>query len=200
MYWEMNGLKISVSGIRGRTFGELKPELVLNTALALGFMARGKKILIARDTRASGRSISRIVVGALQSTGVKVIDCGILPTPSAAFLTLKLGCRFGIVITASHNPLGYNGIKIFNSEGNYIDSKTLQSIIADKAKEAARTGTVGWVNKQYMRSCEVDSCVSSKSSAWPLVPLINAASEGAVFLSKPIIDESPGQFLSIVYL
>lgn len=73
--------------------------------------------VVGRDPRASGGFLEAAVVAGLTSAGVDVLLLGVIPTPGVAYLTQALGAAFGVVISASHNPAGYNGIKFFGSGG-----------------------------------------------------------------------------------
>ena len=112
-------------GVRGVANTELTPEL----AMALGkagacVLAESKKrplILIAKDTRISGDMLEDALTAGILSTGGDVIKAGVLPTPGVAYLVRELHADAGVVISASHNPYEYNGIKFFNSEGFKLD-------------------------------------------------------------------------------
>lgn len=101
-------------GIRGKAFEFITPELARKVGRSLyQFRNDNKQIIVARDTRVSGKMIvDEIVKGALEA-GINVCDIGVYATPILAYASLKNDC-FGIMITASHNPYYDNGIKIFN--------------------------------------------------------------------------------------
>lgn len=82
-----------------------------------------KKIIIGRDTRVSGSYIEAIMAKFLSEKGIEVILAGMIPTPTLAFLTKYLKCDYGIVLSASHNPPEYNGIKLFNGNGEKISEE-----------------------------------------------------------------------------
>lgn len=107
-------------GIRGVANRELTAELALRvgraTALVLGNETR-KPVLIGRDPRLSGQMLEGALIAGVTSSGLDVILVGVVPTPAVAFLTRELGCSAGIVISASHNPLQDNGIKVFGGDG-----------------------------------------------------------------------------------
>lgn len=103
------------SGIRGVVGKELTTDLCRDVGRALGaVLPPGSRVCIATDTRLSRELIRDAVVAGLISSGTNVTDFGILPTPALAFLTRDMGFNTGIMITASHNPPEYNGIKVFN--------------------------------------------------------------------------------------
>ncbi|MHC4779443.1 MAG: phosphohexomutase domain-containing protein [Planctomycetota bacterium] len=102
--------------------GPLTPSSVLATGRALGSVlgGPGKKALICRDTRRSGPVIQDDLTRGLNSFGVDVIDAGVRPTPALPYLAKAWDCAFGAVISASHNPMEYNGIKVFGAAGGKI--------------------------------------------------------------------------------
>lgn len=117
-------------GVRGLANGPLTADLALSlaqaTAVVLGQgrtadarRAAGKRItaVVARDPRVSGEFLSAAVEAGLASSGVDVLDAGVLPTPAAAFLIADMDADFGVMVSASHNPAPDNGIKIFARGG-----------------------------------------------------------------------------------
>ncbi len=102
------------SGVRG----VVNKELTVETWLALGCsigttLSIGSRIGIATDTRVSGELVKSSLISGLLSTGMNVINLGILPTPALALLTREMGFDAGAMVTASHNPPEYNGLKLF---------------------------------------------------------------------------------------
>ncbi|MBN1446252.1 MAG: phosphoglucosamine mutase [Candidatus Omnitrophica bacterium] len=117
-----NGLQISVSGIRGIYPDFLTSEVANLFGLSFGSYVRKKKVFICRDTRVSGESLKQAVITGLLCTGKDVVDLGIAATPELAYVLEKIEKSPGVVITASHNPGEYNGIKFFSGEGIYLNS------------------------------------------------------------------------------
>jgi len=104
------------SGIRGVVGEDLSEELCLDVARAIGStLPPHSKVCIATDTRVSREVISSAVTTGLRTAGIDVTHLGILPTPALAFLTGKMGFDTGVMVTASHNPSQFNGIKLFNA-------------------------------------------------------------------------------------
>jgi phosphoglucosamine mutase len=102
------------SGIRGVVNQDLSPDFCHRVALAIGTtLPPASTVCIATDTRISGDIIKEAVTAGLLSCGINVVDSGILPTPALALLTRELGLAAGIMVTASHNPPEFNGIKLF---------------------------------------------------------------------------------------
>ena len=113
------------NGVRGVVSKDLTPELVLTIGEALGTMRKGC-IAVGRDTRTSGETLVKAVKSGLLATGCDVVDCGILPTPALQYL-IKGQFDGGAMITASHNPPEYNGVKIIEADGTEMgDEETLK--------------------------------------------------------------------------
>jgi len=111
------GKLFGTDGVRGIVNKELTPELVLKLSKAIGtFFGKNSKILVGRDVRAGGDMLVKIVEGGLLSVGVEVYD-GMAPTPALQYAVKTLGYDGGVVITASHNPAPYNGIKVVDKDG-----------------------------------------------------------------------------------
>ncbi|MDR1941135.1 MAG: phosphoglucosamine mutase [Endomicrobium sp.] len=91
-------------------------------------LGSGKKILIIRDTRESGKRIQKALSKGFAAAGCEIVLGGVLPTPSASFLVKKLKFGAAVVISASHNPFGDNGIKIFSGSGLKLTDKTESKI------------------------------------------------------------------------
>ena len=107
-------------GIRGVANQELRPELAFKVGRAVAHILCNHKegsILVGKDTRISGDMLESALVAGITSMGIDVILLGVIPTPAVAYLTRKYKALAGVVISASHNPGEYNGIKFFNSDG-----------------------------------------------------------------------------------
>ncbi len=128
------GRLFGTDGVRGVANQELTGEL----ALALGAAAarrlsgrasaRRRVAVIGRDPRASGEMLEAAVIAGLTSEGVDALRAGVLPTPAVAYLTSAYDADFGVMISASHNPMPDNGIKIFGPGGHKLDDATEDQI------------------------------------------------------------------------
>lgn len=128
------GRLFGTDGVRGVANQELSAEL----AMALGSAAvrrlaklnvPGRRIaVIGRDPRASGEMLEAAVIAGVTSEGVDALHVGVLPTPAVAYLTGAYGADFGVMISASHNPMPDNGIKIFGPGGHKLDDATEDQI------------------------------------------------------------------------
>ncbi|OPY47483.1 MAG: Phosphoglucosamine mutase [Methanoregulaceae archaeon PtaU1.Bin222] len=113
------------NGVRGVVGKDLTPELVMVIGQSLGSMRKGR-IAVGRDTRTSGDMFVRALKAGLLSAGCDVVDCGILPTPALQYI-VKGGFSAGAMITASHNPPEYNGVKIIEPDGTEMgDEETVK--------------------------------------------------------------------------
>jgi phosphoglucosamine mutase len=134
------GRLFGTDGVRGVANHELTAEL----ALALGSAAArrlasapapGRRVaVIGRDPRASGEMLEAAVIAGLTSQGVDALRVGVLPTPAVAYLTGAYDADFGVMISASHNPMPDNGIKIFGPGGHKLDDGTedqIEALLAD---------------------------------------------------------------------
>src|SRR4026209_1267835 len=122
----VQGLMISVSGIRGRVGEALTPEIVDRYAAGFGAwsLARNtsKEIVVARDSRVSGPMFHRVVVAALQSVGANVVDLDMAPTPTVQLAVEERDAAGGLAITASHNPIEWNALKFIGCSGLFLDA------------------------------------------------------------------------------
>jgi len=113
----MTGLIVSISGIRGIVGDGLGPREAARFGLAFGTHLRGGRVVLGRDSRPSGPMLADALREGLLATGCPVIDVGILSTPGTSVMVRHLGACGGAIITASHNPAPYNGIKLLSPEG-----------------------------------------------------------------------------------
>jgi len=116
------------SGIRG-LYGK---EVTESLAITIGNVFADGNVAVGRDTRTTGTSLSRAVSSGVMSRGKNVLQLGLVPTPTVALATVKNSCN-GIMITASHNPGEYNGLKLFR-EGKEITKEEEEKIEEDYAK------------------------------------------------------------------
>ena len=117
------GVYFGTDGIRGVVNSSLNHDIILKCGNALAHLNPRAKIVLGRDTRKSGDYIASLFSAGATMAGLDVIDVGICPTAGISYLTKLLGADFGVVISASHNPPEYNGIKIFDSNGLKLGDK-----------------------------------------------------------------------------
>ena len=152
------GRLFGTDGVRGVANTELTCELSMQigraAAMVLSKNLNGKKpkVLIGMDTRASSQMLENAITSGLCSVGADVLQLGVVPTPAVAYLVCKYGCDAGVMISASHNPCEYNGIKIFQSNGYKLPDaleNEIEEIILDNVIEIPTPigGEVGRVTK-----------------------------------------------------
>ena len=106
------------SGIRGVVGQDITPGLCHDVGRSLAsLLPAGARVAVAADTRPTGKGLKEAAVLGLTTSGASVTDWGILPTPALALLTKDLGFAAGVMVTASHNPPEYNGMKLFDGNG-----------------------------------------------------------------------------------
>ncbi|MEU0504902.1 phosphoglucosamine mutase [Nocardia sp. NPDC005998] len=134
------GRLFGTDGVRGLANGSLSPELALQVSgAAAQILSRGKKralAVVGRDPRASGEMLEAAVTAGLTAAGVNVLSVGVLPTPAVAYLTGLYDACLGVMISASHNPMPDNGIKIFAAGGHKLDDAIedrIEALIAEGA-------------------------------------------------------------------
>jgi phosphomannomutase len=115
-------LKIGVSGIRGVVGEFLTPALACQFAQAFGTYVGGGRVVVGRDTRASGPMLEHAVICGLLAGGCEVVELGILPTPTIQMYVAATRASGGVAVTASHNPPEYNALKLFNGEGLFFNN------------------------------------------------------------------------------
>ncbi len=159
------GRLFGTDGVRGIANKDLTNDLAMKIGAAAATVllreAKSAKptVLIGKDTRASGDMLEAALTAGLCSVGCNVLSVGIVPTPAVAYLVGKYECEAGIMISASHNPCEYNGIKIFQKTGYKLDDsieEEIEAIILDNAEkiEYKYGGDVG--NRLYSKNAVRD--------------------------------------------
>ncbi len=123
------GRLFGTDGVRGIVNEELTPEMALRLGKAIAtYLGDGSRVLVGRDARAGGDMLVSAVIAGLLSGGVVVHYAGYAPTPAIQYAVKTLGYDAGVVVTASHNPPQYNGIKVIGPLGIEIDRDTERKI------------------------------------------------------------------------
>lgn len=136
------GRLFGTDGVRGIANLELTAELAYKLGQAGAYVLTAEtkhtpKILVGMDTRISGDMLEAALVAGICSVGAQVVTLGVVPTPAVAYLTRLYGADAGVVISASHNPFEFNGIKFFNSKGYKLSDEIeerIESIILDNSE------------------------------------------------------------------
>ena len=129
-------LMLSVSGARGIVGKTMTPVVAATFAAAFGshirtlVAGRRPKLVVARDGRFGGESLARAVQGALASVGCDVVDIGVAMTPTVGLMIRALGADGGMAVTASHNPIEWNGLKCLDGDGLAPPKPVAEAIIS----------------------------------------------------------------------
>jgi phosphoglucosamine mutase len=133
-------------GVRGIANGDLTPELAFRLGEAAGAVlcdGRRGRLVVGKDTRISGDMLEAALAAGACAAGCDVLLAGIVPTPAVALLTRELGADAGAVISASHNPAAYNGIKFFDADGFKLADDLedrLEAFATSQRRDARPTG------------------------------------------------------------
>lgn len=135
---ELMGRLFGTDGVRGLANDSLSPELAVQVAAAAAQVLRGGEkpalAVVGRDPRASGEMLEAAVTAGLTAAGVDVLSVGVLPTPAVAHLTAVYDACLGVMISASHNPMPDNGIKVFAAGGHKLDDE-----VEDRIEKVVRS-------------------------------------------------------------
>jgi phosphoglucosamine mutase len=136
-------------GVRGVVGEDLTPELVERLGRAATLWSGRGRIFVGRDTRASGVELEEALASGIASAGGNAVVAGVLPTPAVALLTLDLGC----VITASHNPPEYNGVKFFDRDGQKLTDRQeeeIEALLDEHGTGGGEVDQVGVATDSYL--------------------------------------------------
>ena len=147
-------LMISVSGMRGIVGKDLTPELVARHAAALGAWSQtagNRTVVLGRDARTSGAMFAHAATAGLLSVGCDVIDIGVVPTPTAQLAVEHHHAGAGLILTASHNPVEWNALKLVGPDGIFLDAEAGGRVRALAEQGPARGGwnEIGSVHEDH---------------------------------------------------
>src|SRR5436190_17799409 len=128
-------------GVRGIVGKDLTPELVERLGKAATLWSKGGRVFVGRDTRGSGPELEEAFARGVVEAGGNAVLAGVLPTPAVALLALDLG----VVVSASHNPPEYNGIKVFDRDGRKLSDAAEEEIEALFEAEGPGGGEADYV-------------------------------------------------------
>jgi phosphomannomutase len=141
---------LSISGLRGIVGDGLDPVYVTQFALALGTLAGGGSVVVARDGRSTGQMLKHAVIAGLTAAGCRVLDAGIASTPTCGVLVRDRKAAAGLQITASHNPVEWNGLKPFSAAGSVFDEalgRRLIGLLETQSFALSRWDRIGTVEE-----------------------------------------------------
>lgn len=189
----MNGLLVSVSGVRGVVGKAFTAETALNYARAFGTYMKKGKIAIGRDTRRTGQMITSAVVSGLQSTGCDVIDMGVCPTPTIEIAVKDGGYYGGIAITASHNPDNYNALKLIGKGGLFLSEtqgRVVQGLFKSKRFNDSPWNRIGsviyddkWIDYHIKKILALDIISAATIKKRKLMVVVDCVGGAACFMA-----------------
>ncbi len=189
----------SVSGVRGILGKTLSIDDIFNISKAFAIFAKryeGDKIMVAIDGRITGEMIKHIVISSLLSEGYDVIDAGKIPTPTLLLNVRKLKLKGGIIITASHNPIEWNGLKLVSNKGMFLtpdEIKEVKNILDNKELKTDPMQTSSQIMEdKYAIKRHIDEILSSE---WIDVEKIREKSFNVVI---DTVNASPGNALPVL--
>ena len=174
-------------------------DFVISLSEAIGTYFGSGEVLVGRDGRLSGPAVSNAVVSGLLSSGRDVAEGGVVPTPALQYAVKALGYRGGVMVTASHNPAKYNGVKVAGSDGVEVprlDEQRIEKIYFDGSQTKADWKTVGVARPDssvigtYQKG--VLSRVNAKAVVERKFTVVMDLGNGAQSVAAPYIAESMG--------
>ena len=184
------------SGIRGLIGSEVTCELALNVGKSLAYYLQNKgSVVIGYDTRTTNKMLEQAITAGLLESGVDVIKIGMVPTPLVGYATEKLNADAGIMLTASHNPSQYNGIKLWNKNGMAYTSsqeREIEEIYAEKSYTSVSWQNIGKLTQNSeIKGQYIDDLVSMVNIKKNLKVVIDCAS-GAGSEISPLVFRKAG--------
>ena len=184
------------SGIRGKIGSEVTCELALNVGKSLAYyLGNEGTVVLGYDTRTTNKMLDQAICAGLLESGVDVIKIGMVPTPLVGYATEKLGADAGVMLTASHNPSQYNGIKLWNKNAMAYTSAQeaeIEEIYANKDYISVSWDNVGTLSvNEEIKGQYIDDLVSMVNIKPGLKVVIDCAS-GAGSEISPLVFRKAG--------
>ena len=187
--------------IRGRIPDELSEDLVYDIGRAYATFLEPRKVVVGRDIRLSSESMAKALCRGLNDSGVDVVDIGLCGTEQVYFATFHLDLDGGVMITASHNPADYNGLKLVRSQARPISSDTglqeIERLTLDKAFRAAPNS--GRTEDLQLHDEYVEHLLGyvDRSKLRPLKIVVNAGNGGAGTIIDRLEPSLPFEFVKV---
>ena len=196
-------------GVRGIANSELTCELAYKIGKAGAYILtkgnKDAKIVVGKDTRISGDMLEAALISGICSVGADVICLGVIPTPAVSLLTKKYNADAGVVISASHNPVEYNGIKFFSSTGHKLPDEVEMEIeahiyndLADISLPFGDSVGVKEVNENGMDDY-MDYIKNTLDTDFSGMKIALDCAEGAAYFCAPQVFESLGAEVFVIH-
>ena len=184
------------SGIRGKIGSEVTCELALNVGKSLAYyLGNEGTVVVGYDTRTTNKMLDEAITAGLLESGVNVVKIGMVPTPLVGYATEKLDADAGVMLTASHNPSPYNGIKLWNKNGMAYTSEQeakIEEIYSDKSYISVSWDKIGHLSvNEEIKGKYVDDLVNLVDIKEGLKVVIDCAS-GAGSEISPLVFRKAG--------
>ena len=184
------------SGIRGKIGSEVTCELALNVGKSLAYyLGNEGTVVVGYDTRTTNKMLDEAITAGLLESGVNVVKIGMVPTPLVGYATEKLDADAGVMLTASHNPSPYNGIKLWNKNGMAYTSEQeakIEEIYSDKSYISVSWDKIGQLSvNEEIKGKYVDNLVNLVDIKEGLKVVIDCAS-GAGSEISPLVFRKAG--------
>ena len=197
-------------GVRGVANTELTGELAFRLGRAGAYvltkeMKHAPRILVAMDTRISGDMLESALVAGICSVGAHAVVAGVIPTPAVAYLVRKYRLDAGVMISASHNPVEYNGIKFFNREGYKLSDaleEEIESIILSHPEVVPSPTGMGLGSREYAEEALEDYLAFLTATTTEKFDGIKVAldcANGAAYKAAPLAMLDLGASLCIIH-
>ncbi|NMA66387.1 MAG: phosphoglucosamine mutase [Clostridiaceae bacterium] len=203
------GRLFGTDGVRGIANTELTGELAFQLGRAGAYVLSNEvqhtaRILVGKDTRKSGDMLEKALLAGICSSGAEAVSAGFIPTPAIAYLVRKYKFDGGVVISASHNPAEFNGIKFFNSEGYKLSDALedrIEKIILDDAEKlpnlvGEKVGTTSFLEtaaKDY-----VDFAINTVNCDFKGIKIALDCANGAAYKVAPMAFERLGANVLVI--
>lgn len=192
----MVGKLFGTSGIRGKIGSEVTCELALNVGKSLAYyLGNSGTVVLGYDTRTTNKMLDEAITAGLLESGVDVVKIGMVPTPLVGYATEKLDADAGVMLTASHNPSQYNGIKLWNKNGMAYTSaqeSEIEKIYFDKSYVSVSWDKVGKLSyNEEIKGQYIDDLVGMVDIKEGLKVVIDCAS-GAGSEISPLVFRKAG--------
>ena len=193
-------LKVSISGVRGIVPQDFNPEVVIKYINAFSRVLDGNRVLLARDTRPHGELFYDIAKRTLQFSGKEVYSIGIAPTPTAQFINRGMDLDGGIILTASHNPIEWNALKLSGKGGRFLYKEELDRMLEliGSFEWSEKWGNVVEINDAVERHIEAilkSPLTFEKSSVRVVADCVN----GAMYKALPSLLRNLGADVKEIY-